>query len=72
MRLIRSGKLFLVNKFLWAENAGKASAPEKFGSTYRYHLSLVTKNIIKVHKTMVGDFIRFLQIYLCLLWIYFS
>ena len=44
----------------------KGPAQYKFGPAYRYHLSLVTKKMIKVYKQVVRDFIRFLQIYLCL------
>ena len=39
----------------------------KFGLAYWYYLSFVSKNIIKVYKEVVGDFICFIQIYLCLL-----
>ena len=44
----------------------KGPAQYKFGPAYKNHLSLVTKNMIKVYKQVVRDFIRFLQIYLCL------
>ena len=33
--------------------------------------TLVTKNVIKVYEQVIGDFIRFLQIYLRLLCVYF-
>ena len=45
---------FFVNKFLWAENVVKGPAQYKFGSAYRYHFSLVTKNIIKAYETVVS------------------
>ena len=54
-------------QILLAENVVKGPAQYKFGLAYWYHLFLVTKNIIKVFKEDVCDFIRFLQIYLCLL-----
>ena len=57
--------------FLLAENVAKGQGQYKFGPAYKYHLSLVTKNIIKVYEQVVGDFIRFLQIYLCFLCVYF-
>ena len=40
--------------FLLAENVANGLGQYKFGPTYRYHLSLVTKNIIKVYKQAVG------------------
>ena len=49
----------------------KGPARYEFGPAYWYHLFLVTKIIIKVYKEVVGDFIRFLQIYLCLLCVIF-
>ena len=68
MRLLCGGKLFFFGQqLLLAENLVKVPAQYKFGLTYWYHLFLVTKNIIKVYKEDVCDFIRFLQIYLCLL-----
>ena len=36
-------------------------AQYKFGPAYRHHLSLITKNIVKVYQEEVDDFIRFLQ-----------
>ena len=63
--------LFFSQQILWSENVVKGSAQYKFGLAYWYHLYLVTKNIIKVYKKVVCDFIRFLQIYLCLLFVYF-
>ena len=62
---------FFGQQILLAENVVKVPAQYKFRTAYRYHLSLVTKNIIKVYKEVVGDFIRFLRICLCLLWVYF-
>ena len=66
MRLLSRGKLFFGQQILQAENVVKGPAQYKFGSAYWYHLSLVTKNT-KVYKEVVGDFIRFLQIYQSLL-----
>ena len=72
MRLLSGGKLFYFSQqILLAENVVKGPAQYKFGLTCWYHLFLVTKNIIKVYKEDVCDFIRFLQIYLCLLCVYF-
>ena len=48
----------------------KSPSQYNFGLAYRYYLSLVTENIIKECKQVVGDFIRFLQTYLCLLCVY--
>ena len=60
-------------QILLAENVVKGPAQYKFGLANWYHLFLVTgaKNIIKVYKEDVCDFIRFLQIYLRLLCVYF-
>ena len=74
MRLLSGGKLFFGQQILLAENVIKGPAQYKFGLAYWYHLLfLVTKNIIKVNKGDVCDFIRFLQIYLrlFLLCVYF-
>ena len=62
---------FFGQQMLLAENVVKGPAQYKFGLAYWYHLFLVTKNIIKVYKEDVYDFIRFFQIYLCLLCVYF-
>ena len=62
MRLQSGGRLFFGQQILLAENVVKDPAQNKFSPTYWYHLSLVTKNMIKVYKKMVGDFTRFLQI----------
>ena len=69
MRLLSGGKLFFFfgQQILLAESVVKGTAQYKFGLAYRYHLFLVTKNIIKVYKEDICDFIRFLLIYLCLL-----
>ena len=48
MRLLSDEKLFFGQQILLAENVVKGPAQNKFGSAYWYHLSLVTKNIIKV------------------------
>ena len=58
-------------QILLAENEVKGPAQYKFGLAYWYHLFLVTKNIIKGYKEDVCDFIRFLQIYFCLLCFFF-
>ena len=50
-----------------AENIVKSSAKYEFGPVYLHHVSLVTRKIIKVYEEMIGYFLRFLQIYLCLL-----
>ena len=71
MRLLSGGKLFFGQQILLAENVVKGLAQYKFGLAYWYHLFLVTKYIIKVYKEDVCDFIRFLQIYLCLLYVCF-
>ena len=72
MRLLSSGKLlFFGQQILFAENVVKGPVQYKLGIAYWYHLFLVAKNIIKVYKENVCDFIRFLQINLCLLCIYF-
>ena len=71
MRLLSGRKLFFGQQILLAENVVKGPAQYKFGLTHWYHLFLVTKNIIKVYKEDVCDLIRFLQIYLCLLCVYF-
>ena len=62
--------IFFGQQILLAENVVKGPAQYKFGLAYWYQLFLVTKNIIKVYKEDVCDFIRFLQIYLCLLCVY--
>ena len=65
MRLLSGGKLFFCGQqILLAENMVNGLAQYKFGLTYWYHLFLVTKNIKKVYKEYVCDFIRFLQFYL--------
>ena len=47
-------KAFLrYNKFLWAENVVKGFAQSKFGPSYRYHFSFVSKNYIKVYEEVV-------------------
>ena len=72
MRLLSGGKLFCFGlQILLAENVVKGPAQYKFGLAGWYHLFLITKNIIKVYKEDVRDFVRFLQIYLCLLSDYF-
>ena len=48
MRLQNGEKLFFGQQILLAENVVKGLAQNKFGPTFWYHLSLVTKNIIKV------------------------
>ena len=63
-------KTFFGQQILLAENVVKGLAQYKFGLAYWYYLFLVTKNI-KVYKEDVCDFIRFLQIYLCLLCVFF-
>ena len=65
MRLLSGGKLFFGQQILLAENVVKGPAQYKYGPAYRYHLSLVTNNITKAYKEVIGDFIRFLHIYLC-------
>ena len=62
MRILKGGNFFLVNKFLRAQNVVKDPAQYKFGTACRYHLYLVTKNIIKAYVEVVGDFFSFLQI----------
>ena len=62
MLLLSCGKLFFDQQILWAENMVNGPLQYKFGPVYRYHLSLVSKNIIIVYKQVVGDFNRFLQI----------
>ena len=64
---------FFGQQILLAENVVKGPAQYKFGLAYWYHFFLVTgtKNIIKVYKEDVCDFICFLQIYLRLLCVYF-
>ena len=54
-------------QILLAENVVKRPAQYKFDLACWYHIFLVTKNIIKVYEEDVCDFIRCLQIYLCLL-----
>ena len=72
MRFLSGGKLFYFGQqILLAENVVKGPAQYKFGLACWYHLFLVTKNIMKVYKEDVCDFIRFLQIYLGLLCVYF-
>ena len=71
MRLRSGGKLFFGQQILSAENVVKGPTQYKFGLAYWYQLFLVTKNITKVYKEDVCNFIRFLQIYLCLLCVYF-
>ena len=71
MRLLSGGKLFFGQQILLAENVVKGPAQYKLSVAYWYHLFLVTKNIIKVYKEDVCHFIRFLQINLCLLCVYF-
>ena len=72
MRLLSGGKLFyFAQQILLAENVVKGPAQYNFGLACWYHLFLVTKNIIKVYKEYLCDFICFLQIYLCLLCVYF-
>ena len=48
MQLLGGEKLFFDQQILLAENVVKAPAQNKFGPAHWYHLSLVTKNIIKV------------------------
>ena len=73
MRLLSGGKLIFGQQNLLEENVVKGPAQYKFGPAYWYNLSLFSKirdiwlKWIKVYKEVVGDFIRFLQIYLCLL-----
>ena len=72
MRLLSGGKLFYFGQpILLAENMVNGPAQYKFGLACWYHFFLVTKNIIEVYKEDVCDFIRFLQIYLCLSCVYF-
>ena len=60
-------KTFFRQQILLAEDVLKGTAPYKFGPVYQYRLSLVPKHhIMKIYKEVVHDFIRFLQIYLCL------
>ena len=47
--LLSVGKLFFGQSMLLAKNVVKGSGQYKFGPAYRYHLSLVTKNIMKVY-----------------------
>ena len=54
--------IFFGQQILLAENVVKVLAQYKIGLAYWYHLFLVTKNIIKVYKEDVCDFVRFLQI----------
>ena len=57
---------FLVNKFLLAENVVKGPGQYKFGPAYSYHLSLVTKNIIKVYEqwlVILFAFWKFICVY---------
>ena len=46
--------LWAAKTFLLAENVAKGPGQYKFGPVCKYHLSLVTKNIIKVYKQVVG------------------
>ena len=48
------GKLFFGQNILLAKNVVKGPGQYKFGPAYRYHLSLVTKNIMKVYKKLGG------------------
>ena len=48
MRLLSDEKLFFGQRILLAENVVKGPGQNNFGPAYWYHLSLVTKNIIKV------------------------
>ena len=50
----RRKKIFFGQNILLAKNAVKGPGQYKFGPAYRYHLSLVTKNIMKVYKRLGG------------------
>ena len=54
MQLLSGGKLFYFGQqILLAENVVEGLGQYKFGPAYRYHLSLVTKTIIKVYIEVV-------------------
>ena len=48
IRLLSGEKLFFSQQILLAENVVKGLAQNKFRPAYWYHLSLVTKNTIKI------------------------
>ena len=76
MRLLSGGKKFFFGQqILLAENVVKGPGQYKFGLAYWYHLFLVSKNIIKVYKEDVCDFIRFfanLSLFIMRLFFFFS
>ena len=54
MQLLSGGKLFYFGQqILLAENVVEGLGQYKFDPAYRYHLSLVTKTIIKVYIEVV-------------------
>ena len=50
MQLLCGGKHVFGQQILLAENVAKGSTHYKFGPIYWYHLSLITKNIIKLYE----------------------